>query len=98
MPNTSTTLVEPTELEEVISSTSAIAPRWRSSGVATLEDIVSGLAPGIAADTKITGKSKLGKGATGSRKNAARPDKASPIVSSVVATGRSMKTREKFMA
>ena len=42
--------------------------------------------------------STLGKGATGNRKNAVKPDKASPIVSSVVATGRSMKTREKFMA
>ncbi len=91
-------LVEPTELDEVISSTSAMAPRWRSSGVATLVDMVSGLAPGICACTKITGKSTLGSGATGSRKNAAMPARASPIVNSVVATGRSMKMREKFMA
>ena len=37
----------PTVLCEVISVTSAMMPRWRSSGVATVAAIVSGLAPGI---------------------------------------------------
>ena len=45
----------PTVLCEVISLTSAIAPRWRSSGVATLVAMVSGLAPGCTAVTEIVG-------------------------------------------
>src|SRR5207248_7759661 len=82
--------VEPTVLCEVISVTSAITPRWRSSGVATVVAIVSGLAPGICANTEIVGKSICGSGATGNLKNAKRPARARPIVSSVVATGRSI--------
>ena len=58
-------LLEPTLLELVMSSTSAIAPRWRSSGVATLLAITSGLAPGRLAETKIAGVSIFGSGATG---------------------------------
>ena len=58
----------PTVLCEVISVTSAMIPRWRSSGVATVVAIVSGLAPGIVADTEIVGKSTCGSGATGSCK------------------------------
>ena len=78
----------PTPLVEVISSTSAIAPRWRSSGVATVAAMISGLAPGRFAETKIAGTSIFGSGATGSSVNAAAPHNATPIVSSVVATGR----------
>ena len=65
-PNWRVTLVLPTELEEVISVTSAIAPRWRSRGVATVVAIVSGLAPGIEADTEIVADSTCGNGETGS--------------------------------
>src|SRR5215831_9354296 len=43
-------------------------PRWRSSGVATVAAIVSGLAPGIYADTVMVGYSTCGRGATGRRK------------------------------
>ena len=57
--------VEPTVLDEVIWLTSAITPRWRSSGVATVVAIVSGLAPGIVACTEMVGKSTCGSGATG---------------------------------
>ena len=46
-PNCRVMRVEPTVLCEVISVTSAMTPRWRSSGVATVVAIVSGLAPGI---------------------------------------------------
>src|SRR5207248_7425190 len=67
-----------------------MTPRCRSSGVATVVAIVSGLAPGICAKTEIVGKSICGNGATGSLKNANRPASARPIVRSVVATGRSM--------
>jgi hypothetical protein len=47
--------VWPTVLDEVISVTSAMVPRWRSSGVATLVEAVSGLAPGSCAVTEIVG-------------------------------------------
>src|SRR5258708_1424848 len=88
--------VDPTVLCDVISVTSAMTPRWRSSGVATVVAIVSGLAPGIWANTEIVGKSTCGSGATGSLKNAKMPASASPIVSRVVATGRSMNGVDRF--
>ena len=68
--------------------TSAMSPRWRSSGVATVVAIVSGLAPGSCAVTEIVGKSTCGSGATGNLQNANMPASAMPMVSSVVATGR----------
>ena len=46
----------------------AIRPNCRSSGVATDEAIVSGLAPGNAAETWIVGKSTCGSEDTGNRK------------------------------
>src|SRR5439155_7679186 len=96
--NCSVMRVEPVVLCEVISETSAMTPRWRSSGVATVVAIVSGLAPGIWANTEIVGKSTCGSGATGSLKNANIPASASPIVSRVVATGRSMNGVDRFTA
>jgi hypothetical protein len=50
-------LVEPRELDEVISVTAAMRPNWRSNGVAIDEAIVSGLAPGRLAFTEMVGKS-----------------------------------------
>ena len=50
-------LVDPRALDEVISVTAAMRPNWRSSGVATEEAIVSGLAPGKPALTEMVGKS-----------------------------------------
>ena len=47
--------VVPNELADVISVTPAIRPNWRSSGVATAEAMVSGLAPGSCALTEIEG-------------------------------------------
>ena len=64
--NWSVTLVEPSALDEVISVTAAMRLNWRSSGVATAEAIVSGLAPGRPACTEIVGKSTCGSGDTGS--------------------------------
>src|SRR5205807_3112174 len=97
MPNCSTTREEPTELDEVISVTSAMVPRWRSRGVATLVAIVSGLAPGICAATKIVGMSTFGSGATGKRNRPRSPARATPIVRSIVATGRATNGAETFM-
>ena len=58
-------LVEPCWLVEVISFTPAMRPNCRSSGVATDDAIVSGLAPGSDALTEITGKSTWGREDTG---------------------------------
>src|ERR1700680_4255135 len=57
--------VLPRKLDEVISVMPAIRPNCRSSGVATAEAIVSGLAPGSEAETEIVGNSTCGKGETG---------------------------------
>ena len=60
-------------LDDVISVTEAIRPNCRSSGVATDDAMVSGLAPGNAADTEMVGKSTCGSGDTGSNRNAVAP-------------------------
>ena len=52
-------------LTEVISVRPAMRPKRRSSGVATEEAMVSGLAPGRAPETWMVGKSTRGSGATG---------------------------------
>ena len=78
----------PKDEDDVISVTPAIAPKARSSGVATVAAMVSGLAPGMLADTAIVGKSTCGKGDTGNKKKLITPASAMPKVASVVATGR----------
>ena len=85
------------ELREVISVTPAMRPRARSSGVATVAAMVSGLAPGKDAVTAMVGKSTCGKGAMGSCGNAAAPATSSASVSSKVATGRRMNGALMFM-
>ena len=62
-------------------------PNCRSSGVATDEAMVSGLAPGRPATTEMVGKSTCGSGDTGSSRKATAPASAMASVSSVVATG-----------
>src|SRR5271156_6931090 len=80
-------LTWPSVLCEVISVTEEIRPNSRSSGVATEEAMISGLAPGKDADTETVGKSTCGNGETGSTLNAAIPDRAIAAVSRVVAMG-----------
>ena len=46
---------EPSDDDDVISVTPAMRPSARSSGVATVEAMVSGLAPGSCACTEIVG-------------------------------------------
>src|SRR2546425_185051 len=89
-------LVEPRPLEEVICVTPAMRPNWRSSGVATAEAMVSGLAPGKPAPTAMVGKSTCGSGATGKKRNATTPESKIALVINDVATGRRMKGAEKF--
>ena len=90
-------LVEPSPLEEVICVTPAMRPNWRSSGVATADAIVSGLAPGKLAPTEIVGKSTCGKGATGRKRKATTPERKMAMVIRLVATGRRMKGAEKLV-
>ena len=62
--------------DEVISVTPAMRPNWRSSGVATEEAIVSGLAPGQTGGDGNRGKFTCGSGDTGSNRKAAEPASA----------------------
>src|ERR1700730_2795295 len=96
--NWSTTVLAPSRLVEVISVTPAMRPNWRSSGVATAEAMVSGLAPGRMAWTWMTGNSTWGSGATGSWRYAMIPASRSPTARSEVPIGRLMKGAEMFMA
>ena len=94
--NCSVTLLEPRLLRDVISVMPAIRPSARSSGVATVAAMVSGLAPGMEARTTTTGMSTCGRGATGSRAKAAIPASRTASVSNVVATGLRIKGAEMF--
>ncbi len=64
--NCSVIVVVPSPLVEVICVSSGMAAKYCSSGVATEDAMVSGLAPGKAAVTVMVGKSTLGSAATGS--------------------------------
>src|SRR5688572_6047899 len=57
--------VRPRALVDVMASRPGMAVNPRSSGVATEEAIVSGLAPGIEALTEMVGKSTFGRSLTG---------------------------------
>src|SRR5271154_607131 len=95
--NCRTIPVEPNWLTEVIWLMPAIRPNCRSSGVATAEAMVSGLAPGRLADTWITGNSTWGRAATGRKLNASTPDISSAKVNSDVPIGRLIKGAEILM-
>ena len=60
--------MRPSALCDVIESMPAMVENCRSSGVATADAMVSGLAPGRLAETWIVGKSTLGRSLTGSRR------------------------------
>src|SRR5580700_2718547 len=91
-------LVVPRKLDEVISVTPAIRPNWRSSGVATDDAMISGLAPGSEAATEIVGKSTCGSGETGKKLKATAPASPTAIVNRVVATGRRMNGDDRLIA
>src|SRR3970040_288375 len=63
--NTTVIWVRPRALTDVIWAMPAIVENCRSSGVATAEAMVSGLAPGRLAPTWMTGESTLGRWLTG---------------------------------
>ncbi|MNM51484.1 hypothetical protein D3C81_625450 [compost metagenome] len=77
--------------------TPAMLPSLRSSGVATVDAMTSGLAPDRFADTTITGKSICGSGATGSKPKLTPPSSMIARLNSMVATGRRMKGPDRFM-
>src|ERR1700753_3850228 len=83
-------------LDEVICVTPAMRPNWRSSGVATEEAMISGLAPGSCAATVMVAKSTCGNEATGSFTNAMQPAMTIATVIRMVATGRLMKKADRF--
>src|SRR6202161_2295394 len=95
--NCSVMLDAPSVLDEVISLTAAMWPSCRSRGVATDEAIISGLAPGNAAETEMVGKSTCGSGETGRSRDATAPASQIATPRSVVAIGRRMKGSEMFM-
>jgi hypothetical protein len=95
--NCSVMLVEPWMLVEVIESRPAMVENCFSSGVATDDAIVSGLAPGSDALTTMVGKSTLGRLLTGKYRYAISPNRTIASELSVVMTGRRMNISEMFM-
>ncbi len=83
--------VLPCELDELIELTPAIVANCFSSGSATADAIVSGLAPGRPALTWMVGKSTFGRSLTGSSRYAMTPKMTIASMISVVVTGRLMK-------
>ena len=96
--NCSVMLVLPWRLLELIDVTPAIVENCFSSGSATEAAMVSGLAPGSPALTWIVGKSTFGRSLTGRPWYAIPPNTRIPRMTSVVITGRLMKTSDAFMA
>src|SRR6202522_2164387 len=82
--NCTTIVVLFNTLVEVNCDTPGICPNWYSSGCATEDAIVSGLAPGNVAVTWMVGKSTCGRGATGSNGNATTPIRKIPAINSEV--------------
>ena len=62
-----------------------------------VDAITSGFAPRSSAVTAMVGKSTLGSSFTGRARKANRPNMMTAATSTVVATGRSMKIRERFI-
>ncbi len=95
--NCSVMLVLPCELVELIEFRPAIVANCFSSGSATAEAIVSGLAPGRPAPTWMVGKSTVGRSLTGSCRYDIVPKTMIPSMISAVVTGRLMKSAAMFM-
>ena len=85
-------LVRPSALVDVMESTPAMVLNCFSSGVATADAMVSGLAPGRLAEIWIVGKSTLGRSLTGRTRYAVIPKNRMPSMTKVVMTGRRIKS------
>src|ERR1700735_787169 len=95
--NCNVMLVDPNALVEVICDSPEICANCVSSGVATEEAMVSGLAPGKDAETEMVGKSTCGSGATGNSGKTTRPTRKIPPISSEVAIGLRTNGSEMLM-
>src|ERR1700750_652412 len=82
---------------DVMLSMPAIVENCFSSGVATADAIVSGLAPGRLALTVIVGKSTVGRSLTGKCRYDEMPKKRMPVMTRTVVTGRRMNSSERFI-
>jgi hypothetical protein len=89
-------LVRPCRLSDPMAVTPLMLPSARSSGVATVAAMLSGLAPGSEALTTMFGNSTCGSDATGSARHAMRPHDTSATASRTLATGRRMNGRARF--
>ena len=94
--NCSVICVAPIPFVDVIESNPAMVENCRSSGVATADAIVSGFAPGKPAETKMVGKSTLGRSLTPRNRYAMAPNNAIASINRLVAIGRRMKTFDIF--
>jgi len=90
-------LVDPSELDDVISVIPAMRLSCRSRGVATDDAMISALAPGKDALMLIVGKSTCGRGDAGSTVYAIAPAMPMAMVSRIVATGLRMNGSEMLM-
>src|SRR4029079_12316106 len=90
--------IQPRPDDDVMLSMPAIVENCFSSGVATADAIVSGLAPGRLAFTVIVGKSTVGKSLTGRRRYAVIPKNRMPAITRTVVTGRRINSSEKFIS
>src|ERR1700687_1489416 len=86
----------PREFVDGIESMPAIVENCFSSGVATEDAIVSGLAPGRDALTRMVGKSTLGRSLTGSNWYAKNPNTKKAAMTNVVIMGRWIKSSERL--
>ena len=87
----------PVPLDEIIESTPAIVVNCRSSGLATADAIVLGIAARAALRRTLSvGYSTCGRSLTGSARYATTPNSAIAAISRLVAIGRLMKISEMF--
>ena len=84
-------------LVELIEVTPAIVANCFSSGSATADAMVSGLAPGRLATTWMVGKSIFGRSLTGRNRYAIIPNIRMANMTSAVMTGRLMNSSDRFM-
>src|SRR5512142_184942 len=90
------TWVAPRKELELMLETPAMVANCPSSGVATDEAMVSGLAPGRLALTWMVGKSTLGRSLTGRARYAVMPNSRIASMTSVVITGRRINSSAIF--
>src|SRR6266508_4168536 len=92
--NCSVIWVRPKVLVELKESSPAMVEKFFSRGVETDDAMVSALAPGKLALSVMVGKSTVGRSLTGRDLYPRMPKMRIPSITSVVVTGRRMKSAE----